>query len=343
MKRLINHPAGFIAVIVLACMLLVAALIMGSAIGETSLPVDVVLKSIMNHLFRTGYPLAPLDDGIVWSYRLSRAVVAAAAGCGLAISGAIMQSLLRNPLADPYILGISAGSAAGAVSVSILGIGGGVFALSAGSFIGAVLAFMFVTLLAWKAGRGVNGIILSGIAGSQLFHAMTSLIITKSATAEQTRGIMFWLLGNLSGVRWPDARLAVPVAFTGLIVSLWQARALDAFTFGNHSAASLGVPVTKVYILLIGTTAMMTACIVSIVGSIGFVGLVIPHICRMFTGHKHRLLLPVTALLGAIFMVGVDVISRILISGQVLPVGVITALIGAPVFAFILTRQRIGK
>lgn len=323
-----------------ALALLLLALALGAAIGETAIPLDVVGKTIANRLWGAGYPLDAIDEGIIWNYRLSRAVVAACCGAALSLCGVVLQALLRNALADPYILGISAGASTGAVAVAILGIGAGMLTLSLGAFFGAVFAFALVSLLALRAGRGTGAIILAGVAGSQLFNALTSFIVTKSANAEQARGIMFWLLGNLSGVRWPDVALALPVALGGLLVCLWHARALDAFTFGAESAASLGIPVKRVYVTLISATALMTAVMVSIVGSIGFVGLVIPHAARFLVGVRHGLLLPAAALTGAIFMIAADILSRVIIPGQVLPIGVITALVGAPAFAFILNRGR---
>jgi iron complex transport system permease protein len=209
-----------------------------------------------------------------------------------------------------------------------------------GAFLGALIAFALVSLLAFRAGRGNSAIILAGVAGSQLFNALTSFIVTKAANAEQARGIMFWLLGNLSGVRWPDVWLALPVTIIGLAVCLWYARALDAFTFGSQSAGSLGVPVRRVYIVLTGASALMTGIMVSIVGSIGFIGLVIPHAARMIVGIRHGRLLPAAALTGAVFMIAADILSRTIVSGQVLPIGVITALFGAPAFALILSQRR---
>ncbi|HEX2147614.1 MAG TPA: iron ABC transporter permease [Pseudorhizobium sp.] len=323
-----------------ALAILLIALWFGAAIGETAIPFSTVAQTVANRLWNAGYPIEPIDEGIIWSYRLSRAVVAASCGAALALSGAVLQSLLRNPLADPYILGISAGASTGAVSVAILGVGASFATLPLGAFIGAVIAFTLVSVLAVKAGRGTAAIILAGVAGSQLFNAVTSFIVTKAATAEQARGIMFWLLGNLSGVRWPDAWLAVPSALVGLSVCLWHARALDAFTFGSESAASLGISVKRTYVGLIAVSAMMTAAMVSIVGSIGFVGLVIPHAARMLVGVRHGMLLPASALIGAIFMILADILSRTLIPGQVLPIGVITALVGAPAFALILSQKR---
>lgn len=326
----------------LALVLLLLAVLAGVAIGETAIDPVVVFQVLANKLWGAGYALNPIDEGIVWNYRLTRALVAAACGAGLATCGVILQSLLRNPLAEPYLLGISAGASTGAVLVALLGVGAGLLTLSAGAFVGAMTAFALVVLLARVSGTsgGTGQIILAGIAGSQLFNALTAFLITKSASSEQARGILFWLLGNLSGVRWPSVWLAVPVAVAGLVVCLWHRRALDAFTFGADSAASLGIPVRRVQLVLIGCAALVTAVMVSIVGSIGFVGLVIPHAARLMLGTGHSRLLPASALGGALFLIAADVLSRTLIKGQVIPVGVITALVGAPVFALILIGRR---
>ena len=325
-----------------ACVALLLAVLAGVAIGETPIAPGVVLQVLANKLWAAGHVLDPIDEGIVWSYRLTRALVAAACGAGLATCGVVLQSLLRNPLADPYLLGISAGASTGAVLVAVMGLGAGALSLSAGAFAGAICAFALVILLARASGpTGASAqIILAGIAGSQLFNAITAFLITKSASSEQARGIMFWLLGNLSGVRWPAVWLAVPVAVAGLAVCLWHRRALDAFTFGADSAASLGIPVRRVQLLLISCAALVTAVMVSIVGSIGFVGLVIPHAVRLLAGTGHGRLLPASALGGALFLIAADVLSRTLIKGQVIPVGVVTALVGAPVFALILIGRR---
>lgn len=325
-----------------ACAALLMAVLAGVAIGETPIAPGVVLQVLANKLWGAGYVLDPIDEGIVWNYRLTRALVAAACGAGLATCGVVLQSLLRNPLADPYLLGISAGASTGAVLVAVLGLGAGAVSLSAGAFAGAICAFALVILLARASGpTGASAqIILAGIAGSQLFNAITAFMITKSASSEQARGIMFWLLGNLSGVRWPSVWLAVPAAVLGLVICVWHRRALDAFTFGADSAASLGIPVRRVQLLLISCAALVTAVMVSIVGSIGFVGLVIPHAVRLLAGTGHGRLLPASALGGALFLIAADVLSRTLIKGQVIPVGVVTALVGAPVFALILIGRR---
>jgi iron complex transport system permease protein len=331
-------PLALFALAALAALVLAIALAV--SIGEIPVSLPDTFRAIANRLFDSGYDVKPIHEGVIWDYRLSRALVAACCGASLAVCGAILQALLRNPLAEPYVLGISAGASTGAVMVVIAGLGGGALSLPAGAFIGAVIAFVLVAALAMGAGGGIDRIILAGVAGSQLFNALTAYIVTSSANAEQARGVMFWLLGNLGGVRWGDVGLATAVTCAGFLLCQRFARALDAFAFGADAAASLGVPVTRVRIILFGATAAMTATMVSMVGSIGFVGLVIPHAARFMVGPHHGRLLPASAIIGAVFMVLADIVSRQIIPQQVLPIGVVTALIGAPAFAFILYRAR---
>lgn len=321
-------------------LVLVLAVLAGTITGEAPLPIPVVADVLAVKLFGADRAIDPIDAGIIWNYRLPRSLVAAACGAALALSGLVLQSLVRNALADPYLLGVSAGASTGAVAVTILGVGGGLLGISTGAFAGATLAFVLVAILARAAGGGSAQFVLAGIAGSQLFNAITSFFIAKSANAEQARGIMFWLLGNLSGVRWPDVTLAVPVALVGFLLCLIHARALDAFAFGQEPAAAVGIAVRRVMLVLIGTVTLMTAVMVSLVGAIGFVGLVIPHAMRFVVGTRQFRLIPATALTGAVFLIAADVVSRILIKGQVVPIGVVTALVGAPGFAVILISNR---
>ncbi len=327
--------SGFLAVVAL---LLVIAI--GVSVGELSIPLQSVFYAITNKIGLTEAPLNRIYESVIWDFRLSRALVAACCGAGLAICGAVLQSLLKNALAEPYVLGVSAGASTGAVSVVVLGIGSGTVTLSAGAFAGAFTAFAFVVLLTNGARGGSERTILAGVAASQLFNAITAYTISTSASAQQARDVMFWLLGSFSGVRWPEFQLVLVVMLVGLAVCLYYARALDAFTFGDDAAASLGIAVPWVRLILFIVTALMTATIVSMAGSIGFVGLVVPHVMRFFFGPLHRTLLIASALAGAILMVLADIASRLLIAPQSLPVGVVTALVGVPFFAMIIYRSR---
>ena len=325
--------------------ILAAALGLALVVGETRIPFETTWNVFKLAAGFAAPEVNAVDYGILWSYRLPRAIIAMACGASLAISGVVLQALLRNPLADPYILGLSAGASTGAVAVAILGFGAGTLSLSGGAFIGALMAFGFVALLARLAqGKGAGAtsslaLLLAGVAGAQLFHALTALIIAKSADANQARGIMFWMMGNLSGSRWPDVYLAVPIAIFGSIIIYAHSRALDAMTFGREAAQSMGIRTNLVMTILISTTALLTAVMVSMTGAIGFVGLVVPHAVRFLTGTRHLLLIPATALAGGVFLIVADIIARILISGQSLPIGVVTALVGAPAFAIILVRS----
>lgn len=319
---------------------LALSIALATCVGEMRIPLPVTFKAILNGLGLAEHGLDRLQQGVIWDYRLSRALVAAASGAGLAVCGAVLQALLRNPLADPYVLGVSAGASTGAVLVMLLGVGGGALGIGLGAFLGATLAFVLVLLLATGVRGGSTQVILAGVAGSQLFNALTALIVSTSANAEQARSVMFWLLGSLGGVRWSDVYLLGGVVGGGLLVCLYRSRALDAFAFGEDAAASLGVPVTRLRLTLLLVTALMTATLVSAIGAVGFVGLVVPHAARLLVGPGHRRLLGASALLGAHFMVLADLGSRLLVPGQVLPIGVVTALVGAPVFALMLYRTR---
>jgi iron complex transport system permease protein len=342
MTNMAMRPANRLGVffVIAIGLILPAVIALGVGIGEMPISLETTVQAVTNRLGLTSHELTRIQESVIWDYRLSRSLVAAFCGAGLALSGAILQSLLRNPLAEPYVLGISAGASTGAVCVMLLGLGAGAVSLSVGAFGGALVAFAFVVLLTSGPRGGAERTILAGVAASQLFNALTSYIVSTSANAEQARSVMFWLLGSFAGVRWNDVSLAAVVVLAGLAICIRYARSLDAFTFGEDAARSLGVPVRRVRLVLFAVTALMTATMVSMVGSIGFVGLVIPHAARFIVGPSHMRLLPACVVVGAIFMVLADIVSRIILPQQVLPIGVVTALVGVPFFAVILYRGK---
>ncbi|WP_369199980.1 FecCD family ABC transporter permease [Streptomyces sp. PU-14G] len=322
------------------CALSVALVI---TVGQAGIGVADVWRVVVERLGGADAGLSPIREGIVWELRLPRALLAAVCGAGLGLCGAVLQSLLRNPLADPFVLGVSSGASTGAVSVVVLGVGGGALSLSAGAFVGAALSFALVLLLAHTSGGTTDRVLLSGIAAMQLFSALTSLIVFLSADAEQTRGVLFWLLGSLGSASWVEVAVGAGALALALAVCLARAHALDAFAFGPEAAAALGVRVRRMRLALLLVTALLTAVLVSSAGAIGFVGLVLPHAARALTGPAHRRLLPVTALLGALFLVWVDTAARTLLAPRELPVGVATSLLGVPAFVLILHRGRRGR
>ncbi|MCX5401454.1 iron ABC transporter permease [Streptomyces sp. NBC_00102] len=320
--------------------LLLASVAVAVTIGPARISVADVWSVVAAHLGLGGTESSPIRDGIVWDLRMPRTLLAAVCGAGLAVCGTVMQSLLRNPLADPFVLGVSSGASTGAVVVVVLGVGGGAVSLSAGAFVGALASFALVLLLSHTLGGTTDRVVLSGVAVMQLFSALTSFVVMTAADAEQTRGVLFWLLGSLSGVGWTDVRLCTAVVVVTLAVCLGHARTLDAFAFGQDAAATLGVHVARTRTVLLCTTALLTAALVSSAGAIGFVGLVLPHAARALAGAGHRRLLPVTALAGAVFLVWVDTLARTVLDPQEVPVGVVTALIGVPAFVLVLHRTR---
>lgn len=337
-KPALRNP-GMLLLVPIAVGGLLLSIMAAILIGPADLGVRDVYAVIAQHLWNHTTEVAPIDDGIVWELRLPRALLASICGAGLAICGAVLQSMMRNPLADPFMLGISSGASTGAVLVVITGIGGAL-SLSAGAFAGALTAFVLVLILAAAAGGGQDRVVLAGVAGTQLFSAITSFIVFSSADAQQTRGVLFWLLGSLGGANWDQVALCGAVCALGLVICWTQSDALDAFAFGHDAAASLGVAVMRVRVLLLVTTALLTAVLVSAAGAIGFVGLVLPHAARIIVGPAHRRLLVVTALAGAIFLVWVDTAARTVFAPQELPVGVVTALVGVPIFVLILARRK---
>lgn len=329
---------------ILLCTAGLAALALSVAVAVTIGPADIsvpdVWSAVAAHLGWGEATLTPIRDGIVWNLRMPRTLLAAVCGAGLAVCGTVLQSLLRNPLADPFVLGVSSGASTGAVAIVVLGVGGGVVSLSAGAFVGAVVSFALVLLLSHTLGGSTDRVVLSGVAAMQLFSALTSFVILTAGDAETTRGVLFWLLGSLSGVGWTDVWLCGAVLFVALAICLAHACTLDAFVFGQDAAATLGVHVARTRLILLSVTALLTAALVSSAGAIGFVGLVLPHAARALVGSGHARLLPVTAIAGAVFLVWVDTLARTVLDPQEVPVGVVTSLIGVPAFVLVLYRTR---
>jgi len=318
--------------------LLVASIAVATTIGSSGLAVGDVARAVLAHLGIGTNPLGALDDGIVWQLRLPRVLTAAAVGAGLALVGAIMQALTANQLADPYLLGLSSGASFGAVSVLLLGV---TLLLPLAAFLGALAALAITLGLAGALGRLTpSRTVLAGVAVSALGTALTSFVIFWTARGDAYQDVLNWLLGSLAGARWPQVAIAVGGIVVIGIPLMTSGRVLDAFAFGDRMAASLGVNVTAARWGLLGATAVLTGILVSVSGSIGFVGLVLPHAVRLFAGPRHRVLLPLSALVGAVYLVWADTAARTVLAPRELPVGIVTALIGAPVFAILLARRK---
>jgi iron complex transport system permease protein len=334
----VNKPLDLAAVLGLWLLLLTSA-----TVAVTFGPADVtpteVWGTILHHLgVFPQSPVSRLRDAIVWDLRLPRVIAALGVGAGLSLAGAVMQALTRNPLADPYLLGLSSGAALGAVTLVVLG---ATLLVPAGAFAGSLAALVLALLVAHLLG-GTTPVraILAGISISALASAGTSFIIFWSATGDSYREILSWLMGSLSGSGWIDAGLVAASLLICAPVMLFASRALDAFAFGEASAASLGIDVARLRWLMLSASALLTGVMVAIGGAIGFVGLVVPHAVRLAVGSRHARLLPLSMLVGAIFMLWADTVARTVFDPRELPVGIVTALIGAPGFLLILLRYR---
>ena len=320
-------------------LLLVASITLAVTIGPAEIGAGEVWATIAHRLgLFPESPVSLLREGIVWELRLPRVLAAAMVGAGLAICGAVMQALTRNPLADPYLLGLSSGASVGAVAMLLIG---ATFLLPIGAFLGA-LAAMGLTLGIARALGAITATraILAGLAVSALASALTSFLIFWTATGDSYREILSWLMGSLAGARWADTGLAATaLAVVGLPL-LASGRVLDGFVFGDTAARALGIDVERTRWLLLSATALLTGVLVAISGAIGFVGLILPHAVRLIAGGRHRHLLPLAALAGAVFMVWADTAARTLFDPRELPVGIVTAMIGAPAFFLVLLFNR---
>jgi iron complex transport system permease protein len=318
---------------------LIGSVVFAITIGPADISSGEVWFSLGSHFgLAPAGELTPIRNAIIWDLRLPRVLAAAAIGAGLSLCGAVMQALTRNPLADPYLLGLSSGAAVGATIFILLG---ATALLSIGAFIGAALAMSLTLLVARLLGGATpSRTVLSGIAVSALASSMTSLLIFWSATGDSYREILNWLLGSLSGVVWVEAVAVLAIVVVVGTPMVFAGRLLDAFAFGDTAAATLGVDVSLLRWTMLTGTALLTGVLVSVGGAIGFVGLIMPHLVRLACGAQHRVLLSMSMLLGAIFMVWTDTAARTLFDPRELPVGIITALIGSPIFLAVLMRFR---
>ncbi len=337
--------------------LLLISVTLGVSLGPVDIPIGVVwwiAASETINVFSdiTSFELnrwADIEENwtraqfnIIWLIRFPRVLMGFFVGAGLAVVGATMQALVRNPLADPYILGISSGASVGAVMVLAFGAFAfaGIYAISVGAFFGAILTFLTVFLLARSHGRlHPARLILAGVAVAYFFSGLTSFIILTSDNRELARTVLAWLLGSLAGTNWSELTLPAAALFFGSVYLVLQARGLNALIVGDETAATLGVDLTRFRCSLFLVVSLVTGVMVAVSGAIGFVGLMIPHIVRLMVGTDHRRVMPVSIFAGSIFLILFDVVARTAFNPVELPVGVITSLLGGPFFLWLLHRQ----
>jgi iron complex transport system permease protein len=330
----------------LLIIVLLASFVLGVSIGAVSIPPAEVVRILFSHIPAFDSYLTagwlPEHETIIMTMRFPRVVLAALVGAGLALAGATFQGLFRNPMADPYVIGVSSGAALGAVcSILVQSIWNIPirFAIPAFAFIFAVVTIFLVYNLARVGGKvPVMTLLLSGIAVSSILSALVSLCMFFSGN--QLHQVVFWLMGGFSGRGWDYVYIFIPYGVVGSTVIFIYARELNAMLLGEEPAQHLGIEVERVKRRLLIAAALLTGACVSVSGLIGFVGLVIPHIVRMLFGSDHRVLLPAVALIGAAFLLIADVLARVIIAPGELPVGIVTALVGGPFFIYLLRRQK---
>jgi iron complex transport system permease protein len=310
-----------------------AVMLAGAAIGSVAFPFPAIVDAIV-------HPTASTEVGrILWDLRLARVLLAALVGGALGISGMLLQTMLRNPLVDPYLTGTSAGAAC-AVAI---GIAAGVAspALPLMAFLAALGTAAIVAALA-RTGAGISTerLILAGVSLSALFGGVVTLVILLAPAQSMTLSILGWLGGSLAGRGWGDLRIASLYALVGTIVAFALAPALNALRLGERRARALGVDVDRMQWAIVGSSALLTAAAVSVSGLVGFVGLIVPHVVRRLVGSDARFALPASALVGAMFVVGADTLARSIVPPVELPLGVLLSMIGVPAFIYLAFRRR---
>ena len=330
---------------VFALSFLIISMVIGISLGSVSVPVPVLLQIIGKEVLHLPIAVEPDETltNIVMNIRLPRVLLAGLVGASLAIAGAAFQGLLRNPLADPYTLGISSGASLGAVLTLFLNISlpvVGLYTLPTLSVLFSLITIFGVLTFARKMDRSmkVETIILTGIIFSSFLSAFISLMI--ALTGEELRQIISWLMGSVSMRGWNYIAIILPFFIVGSIILMMNTHELNAMTFGEERARHLGVNVQRRKMLILVAGSILTGAAVAVSGTIGFVGLVIPHLVRRIWGPDHKHLLPLSMLVGSGFLILADLLARTIIAPTELPIGVINSLIGAPAFAFILLKRR---
>lgn len=339
---------GYIFICFILCLLLVFAFFWALSIGTVKLPLiniyNVVIEQILGNSPIESSSYSPIHD-IIWLLRLPRLVLAAFVGMGLSVCGVIMQAVVKNPLADPYILGISSGASLGATAAILLGIGisWGENFVGLAAFIGAFTISLGVLFISNLGGRANSiKLLLGGMALSAVCSAFSSFIVYFANNKEGMQSIAYWMMGSFAGAKWETLIIIMPIIVIAVLFFYTQSRILNLMLLGDESALTLGTDLhiyRQIYLLV---SALIVGFAVYTAGMVGFVGLVVPHVVRMLVGTDHKKLIPVSALTGAVFLVLADGLCRIIIPNTELPIGILISLIGAPCFVYLMIKKTYG-
>ncbi|MBQ7246141.1 MAG: iron ABC transporter permease [Firmicutes bacterium] len=323
----------------------ILALCLGAAIGSANISLADVISVFLHKVFAVKLPadVKPIDASILWSIRFPQAVMAFLVGAALAASGTVMQSVLRNPLASSYTIGVSSGASLMAAIVIVMGLNFlGRYTLPLAGFIGGLATVFIAIALTMHFDRNLENqtIILVGMVLSLFVNAMLTLVT--ALANDHLKRLIFWQMGSFAGQTWENAGLLLAIILVCMLVLQRYARDMDLMTFGEEQALSAGVNLKTSKLVLIAIAALLTGSAVSMVGIIGFIDLIAPHVVRKFFGSNHRVVVPASALVGGSLMVIAELIGRTILSPRQLPVGAVTALIGAPFFAYIYFKRKKG-
>ncbi len=322
---------------------IILSILLATCIGAVGIAPSDVFASIAWHL-RIPFTDQSVgtSDVIIWQLRLPRVILAFVVGSMLASAGAAYQGTFRNPLADPYLLGVSAGAGLGATLIIVTGSNPNQYLVPFGSFLGAITAVALTYTLGRSAiaGRSSTALILAGVAVANLLTALQTLI--QQQHNDRIREVYSWVLGTLNTTGWSDVRLVTPYICICLVVLYRYRRVLDVFGVGDEEAQTMGLPVERVRATVIIAASLGTAAAVSVTGLIGFVGVIVPHVLRLFVGNSFRILVPLSIVFGGIFLVFADLLARTVLAPAEIPIGIVTALIGAPFFLYVLGSRRVG-
>lgn len=342
---MLRRPAAYRSFIIVLIAVLLISMVITSCMGALHVPFGDTFAILLNKLAGVALPadsqISVAMQNVIWQLRFPRILLGMGVGAGLAIAGVIMQASVQNTLAEPYILGISSGGSFGATFSIMLGAGtiglAGINATPLFAFVGSLIATFGVLALASTGGKmTAPKLVLSGMILNALFTALSNFIITIAANADGILDLKFWTMGSLTRANWDNVWYVLVIVILGCIFFITQFRALNVMLMGDEAAITLGLNTVRRRWVYLSISALLVGILVAAVGTIGFVGLIIPHITRSFIGSDHRRLLPATILIGAIFMLWADAFARTLLPNSEIPIGILTAVVGAPFFVYIM-------
>lgn len=347
-EALVQKTPLYLILILVLSLGLIFSVLLAVTFGSSPIPFSDVYRVILNQLFGIGddavYGTGPLHDIIIY-IRLPRLILAVAVGMGLAVCGVVMQAIVKNPLADPYILGVSSGASLGATVAIMLGIG----SFLGSNFVGVMgcagaFGISLLVMLVANIGSPSNSVklLLAGMALSSVCSAFSSFVVFFAHDKEGMMSITYWLMGSLAGANWGNIAVILPLVILCVFFFITQYRVLNLMLLGDEVSITLGTDLHKYRNVYLLVTSLMIGFIVYASGMIGFVGLIIPHVVRILVGTDHKKLIPISCLMGAILLVWADVLCRVMIKGTELPIGILISMIGAPCFIYLMAKKSYG-